>query len=189
VSTKLVSFTNTKRTFASAVLLCMAQSAWSQVSDPGTIKAVTAAELSQKTDTELTQLTAQWGHLSPSERRNLLAEVRGRMAASKKISKNNSNTALQIVQGPVRVRVQRRYGRLVRKPDGSVVMQTRVVEVHPASPSQVQVQPTRSADGKVRARVTFGIGFEQRSKARIQPQQSVPPSVTVSQVPQSDPAP
>jgi len=120
---------------------------------------VVAGDLSQKTDTELTALTAQWGKLSPSERRQLLAEVRGRMAANRE------------ARGRVGVQVQRRYGRVVRKSDGSVVVQTRVVRVRPRS------------DGAATGRVTFGIGFEQRSKST---QAATPPAVTVSQPPAAD---
>lgn len=132
-----------------------------------------SADLSSKTDAELTELTAQWSTLSPSERRTLLAEVRGRMAANQQ--------ALR----PMGIRVQRRYGRVVRKADGSVVVQTRVVRVRPR-----EAQPATSS----RPTVTFGIGFEQRSKSRAQSSsdgaQTAParsssaqsaPTVTVSQ--------
>ena len=146
-------------------------------------EAATAENLSTKSDSELTQLTAQWSQLSPSERRNLLAEVRGRMAAN------------QQARPSMGIRVQRRYGRLVRKPDGSVVMQTRIVEMRPAHPNQghVRIQQLRSADDMPRTRVTFGIGFEQRSKSRqeqtpSQAQQQSAPGVTVSQS-QPDKAP
>jgi hypothetical protein len=122
-----------------------------------------SADLSTKTDTELTALTAQWGNLNPSQRRQLLAEVRGRMVANQKIRRPSSGVLV------------RRYGRVVRKSDGSVVVETRVVQMTPRS-------ATRSAKGEIRARVTFGIGFEQRSKARPPPNESVPaPTVTVSQ--------
>ena len=129
-----------------------------------------AGDLSHKTDIELTELTAQWGLLSAGERRKLLAEVRGRMAAN------------QQVRRLIGVRVQRQYGRVVRKPDGSVVVETRVVEM----------TPRRVVEGAPRGRVTFGIGFEQRSKSRPQHGEQLPgalspmlqpqaPAVTVSQ--------
>ncbi len=143
-----------------------------------TATAVVTGDLSQKTDTELTELTAQWAKLSPSERRELLAEVRGRMAANRE--------ARAEARAKVGVHVQRRYGRVVRKSDGSVVVQTRVVRVRPRVDA-----PTSAASG----RVTFGIGFEQRSKSRqatpgqlgSDPVVNPAPAVTVSQQPTVDP--
>lgn len=122
-----------------------------------------SADLSTKTDTELTALTAQWGNLNPGQRRQLLAEVRGRMVTNQKIRRPGSGVLV------------RRYGRVVRKSDGSVVVETRVVQMMPRS-------SIRSVQGEIRTRVTFGIGFEQRSKTRPQPNESVQaPAVTVSQ--------
>ena len=132
-------------------------------------KTAAGGDLSTKSDSELTQLTAQWSHLSPSERRNLLAEVRGRMAANRQVRR------------PIDVRVQRRYGRIVRKSDGSVVVQTRVVEMRPNAPSSNRSAPVASSGESAgatsatsnpqtastpRRRVTFGFGFEQRIKSR-----------------------
>lgn len=133
----------------------------------------TGAGFAARSDAELTALTARWGELNPAQRRQLLAEVRSRMA------RTNSANARGLVGargGSVDVRVQRRYGRVVRKPDGRVVMQTEVVEVGPKGQRK-------------RGRVTFGIGFEQRSRSRAadpapagasEDAQS-PPTVTVSQ--------
>jgi hypothetical protein len=162
---------------------------------------VVTGDLSQKTDTELTELTAQWSKLSPSERRELLAEVTGRMAANRNARAN--------VHDNVGVRVQRRYGRVVRKRDGSVVVETRVVEVRPRAnrPDGLQSATVSAQRGAVmvpRGRVTFGIGFEQRSKSRQAPdsravqdsdktpqvqQSSSAPAVTVSQPPAADETP
>lgn len=108
-------------------------------------------DLSTKTDTELTALTARWSDLSPGERRKLQVEVRGRMLANQKSRR------------PVGVRVLRKYGRVVRKSDGSVVVETRVVQMTPRSRPRVSAE-----QGTPRSLVTFGIGFEQRSKARPQ---------------------
>ena len=127
-------------------------------------------DLSQRSDTELTALTAQWGSLSPSERRRLLAEVRGRMAASKEARR------------PKGVRVQRQYGRVVRKSDGSVVV-TQVLRVRPNGTARIS-----GSEDAALPRVTFGFGFERRSQSRqqgapqqpaVQPPQA--PAVTVSQ--------
>ncbi len=159
-------------------------------------------DLSQKTDTELTELTAQWSKLSPSDRRELLAEVTGRMAANR--------TARASVRDNVGVRVQRRYGRVVRKRDGSVVVETRVVELRSRAdrPDSLQSAAVSAQRGTViaapRGRVTFGIGFEQRSKSRQAPdsrtakdspeppqgqQPSSAPAITVSQQPAADETP
>lgn len=134
---------------------------------------VDSGDLSHKTDTELTALTAQWAKLSPSQRRQLLAEVRGRMAASRQVRGPQA-------RGRVGVQVQRRYGRVVRKSDGSVVVQTRVVRVRPR------------VEGTTAGRVTFGIGFEQRSKSRqdnaghTRDAGNPAPAVTVSQQPDAN---
>lgn len=105
-----------------------------------------AEEITHKTDEELTALTARWNELSASERRALLHEVRARMRASADASaraKANYANKRQS-QGVSGVVVQRRYG---RKSDGSVVVQTRVI------------QKRTPATG----RVTFGFGFERRA--------------------------
>ena len=157
-----------------------------------------SGDLSQKTDTELTELTAQWGKLSPSQRRELLAEVTGRMAANRNVRAD--------VRANVGVRVQRRYGRVVRKSDGSVVVETRVVEVRPRvnGPEGLQPATVSTQSGAVRVprgRVTFGIGFEQRSKSTQAPpsrrvnepsqgsRSPSTPAVTVSQQPAADETP
>ncbi len=123
----------------------------------------TAADLAARSDVELTALTARWAELDPGQRRVLLAEVRSRMARNE-----------QTRQPRVSIRVQRKYGRVVRKPDGSVVLETRVVEM----------RPRENPDA---ARGTFGVGFEQRSKrsgeAQAQQAEDNKPAVTVSQQP------
>ncbi len=122
-----------------------------------------AADLAARSDVELTALTARWAELDPGQRRALLAEVRSRMVR---------NT--QTPQPRVSIRVQRKYGRVVRKPDGSVVLETRVVEMRPRENPDV-------------TRGTFGVGFEQRSKrsqeTQAQQAQGEQPAVTVSQQP------
>lgn len=132
----------------------------------------TSADFAARSDAELTALTARWGELNPAQRRQLLAEVRSRMART---NSANARGLLGARGGSVKVRVQRRYGRVVRKSDGRVVMRTRVVEVGPKGQRQ-------------RGRVTFGIGFEQRSRSRVadpataaaSEEAQSPPTVTVS---------
>lgn len=121
--------------------LCVLPGAWvfaDDIAAPAPLASSTG--LAQRTDAELTAMTAQWATLSAEERRQLLAEVRSRMANNRKLPPQ------------VGVQVERRYGRVVRKSDGSVVLQTRVVRVRPRT------------EGVPGARVTFGIGFEQRQK-------------------------
>lgn len=103
-------------------------------------------QISQKTDAELTELTARWSELSASERRTVLREVRHRMRASvNRSAQAKANYQKQLRrQGASGIVVQRRYG---RKSDGSVVVQTRVI------------QKTTPSSG----RVTFGFGFERRA--------------------------
>ena len=128
---------------------------------------VTASEIKTLSDAELTQLTALWAELSPTERRILIHEVRSRMDQAKPGVKP-------------RVKVQRRYGRIVRKPDGSVVVQTTIVPTQtdtteagaPADPSQRKVGDQSSGTLERRARgratITFGFGFERRQRAQAQ---------------------
>jgi hypothetical protein len=139
--------------WADAEVLADAGQAPSEANQAVQVPAKKPGNLSTKTDTELTELTAQWASLNPSQRRELLAEVRGRMVANQQARPVGvpSSTGL-------RVRVQRQYGRVVRrKSDGSVIVETRVVQVRP-----------QSIDGVPQARVTFGIGFERRSQTRLE---------------------
>lgn len=139
---------------------------------------VTSEDFAARSDAELTALTARWGDLNPAQRRQLLAEVRSRMART---NSANAQGLLGARGGSVKVRVQRRYGRVVRKSDGRVVMRTQVVEVGPKGRGQ-------------RGRVTFGIGFEQRSRSRAadpataatSEEAQSPPTVTVSQAASSE---
>ena len=147
-----------------AVMIALGQNAWADADDPAaqtsTAPVAMSEDLSQRSDSELTALTAQWGNLSPSERRRLLAEVRGRMAANEKARR------------PIGVRVQRQYGRVVRKSDGSVVVQTRVMQVRP-----------RGADEQSAPTITFGFGFERRSQSRRQAPPAPTPAAEVQQQP------
>ena len=110
----------------------------------------------EKTDLELTHLTAQWDALEDAQRRALLTEVKMRMARSKGR------------EGVIRIRTQRRYGRIIRNSDGSVVrIETRVVRVRPSLPGAE----------------SYGAGFEQRA-SRKEAEQQTPPILTVK-----DPSP
>ncbi|MCZ6710887.1 MAG: hypothetical protein O7B25_11035 [Gammaproteobacteria bacterium] len=105
----------------------------------------------EKTDQELTELTAQWDDLSDTERRALLIEVKLRMERG-----NNP-------EGVIRILTRRRFGRIIRQPDGSVVrIEAEVVQIGPEQP----------------AAESYGVGFEQRA-ARKEAEQETPPILTV----------
>ncbi len=92
-----------------------------------------------KTDRELTELAAGWETLSEEQRRALLTEIKARMNAN-----SGSHPVLTI-------RAERRYGRIVRQPDGSLVRIETTEHV-------VRFQPLPE-DASDRP---FGLGFEQR---------------------------
>ncbi len=101
--------------------------------------ALAANPYADKTNQQLTLLTADLDDLSPEQRRALLTELRARMAAS--------SADRQMIE----IKTERRYGRIVQHSDGSVVhIETReqIVEYRPAPGSDGQ-QP-------------FGVGFEHR---------------------------
>lgn len=104
----------------------------------------TAQQISMLTDTQLTALSVHWQRLAPEQRRALLKTVRARMVnQSNRLRKERSRT--------IQLQAQRRFGRVVRKNDELVSVETRVLR--------------RRSDGTgtVTSRVmTFGAGFEQR---------------------------
>jgi hypothetical protein len=93
-----------------------------------------------KTDKELTDLAAGWSGLSEDERRALLTEIKARMQAN-----SNKRPVLTI-------KTERRYGRTVRQPDGSLlrIETTEHIVRYQPLPEDATDQP-------------FGVGFEQRS--------------------------
>lgn len=136
-----------------------------------------SSPLRSKTDQELTELTAQWGQLNPAERRVLLAEVRRRMADRQRVQVRSRNNSL----------VTRRYGRVTRKADGSVVVETTVVRPDGQAVTEVRQQkPAQSTGQRQRtgARITFGFGFERRAR-RDDEQQDV--TQTASQTASPEP--
>ena len=91
----------------------------------------------------LTALAARWDSLNVHERRALLTEVRRRMALQ---GGGNPSGVLQI-------RSERRYGRIIRQPDGRLIrIETKVVHVRPAT----------EAETLASQRAGFGVGFEHR---------------------------
>lgn len=98
----------------------------------------------EHSDAELTDLAAGWESLSEDDRRALLTEMRSRMAAKK------DGTRI------IAIKTQRRYGRLVRQPDGSVVrIETTEQLVRYRRVPEV-------GDGAVSR--PFGVGFEARTE-------------------------
>ncbi|MFM7120014.1 MAG: hypothetical protein ACKOZX_07165, partial [Gammaproteobacteria bacterium] len=91
----------------------------------------------------LTALAARWDTLDVHERRALLTEVRRRMALQGASSPS----------GVLQIRTERRYGRIIRQPDGRLIrIETKVVHVRPATESEALASQ----------RAGFGVGFEQR---------------------------
>lgn len=98
-----------------------------------------------KSDKELTAMSAQWQELPRLDRQVLLREVKMRMARQRGR------------KGSVQIRTERRFGRLLRQADGSVVrVETRVVQVRPATKDEQasQVQIRKSG---------YGTGFGRRA--------------------------
>jgi len=93
-------------------------------------------------DEQLTVLAAQWDSLDTHQRRALLTEMKSRMARGGK-------------REPVlHIRTERRYGRIIRQPDGRVIrIETNVVRVQPVTPEML---------ARVRSHGGFGLGFEHR---------------------------
>lgn len=104
----------------------------------------------------LTALAAQWDTLDIHQRRALLTEVRQRMARSR------LQPGAQVIQ----IRTERRFGRIIRQPDGRVIrIETQVVQVRPVPDG-----------GSARASGGYGVGFERRTRSATpgQPDAAVP---------------
>jgi hypothetical protein len=101
---------------------------------------VNAATLyADKSDRELTDLAAGWESLSEDQRRALLTEIKARM---------HTNAGKVPV---LTIKTERRYGRIVRQPDGSLVRIETTEHV-----VRFQAMPEGAGDRP------FGLGFEQR---------------------------
>ena len=118
----------------------------------------------QYSDPELTRLASDWQALSPEERRDFFLEVRRRMVA------NGRKQAIP-------VEVQRRFGRTVRRPDGSVVRIEQVVRYRPRASDVPEAE--RPDD--------YGKGFERRVEQAAEPERRLRvPVVTVKKTVDSD---
>lgn len=99
-----------------------------------------------RSDDELTALAADWDALDRHQRRALLTEIKLRMA------RNGER------KGVIHIRTERRYGRIIRQSDGRVIrIETQVVRVRPVNPEDLK------------ARQSFGVGFEHRIGRREEP--------------------
>ncbi len=98
----------------------------------------------ERSDAELTGIAAGWETLSEESRRALLTEMRARMAVKK------DGTRV------IAIKTERRYGRLVRQPDGSVVR----IE----TTEQLVRYRRVPDDGSAAADRAFGVGFEARTE-------------------------
>jgi len=122
---------------------------------PGLVVASDVSEpaYGDHSDEELTALAADWESLDRHQRRALLTEMKTRMA-----QRGTSD------EGVLHIRTERRYGRLIRQPDGRVLrIETQVVHVRPMNPRQVE--QFEQAGGRVErsgSRRSFGVGFERR---------------------------
>jgi hypothetical protein len=118
-----------------------------------------------KTDRELTELAAGWESLSEDQRRALLTEIKARMHT-------NSDKAPVLT-----IQTERRYGRIVRQPDGSLVRIETTEHI-------VRYQPLPEDAGDR----PFGLGFEQRAgSGGAQPPAAPPPPLPQPQT--SSPVP
>lgn len=119
---------------------------------PGLAAAVAASEpaYGDHSDEELTALAADWDALDRHQRRALLTEMKTRMAR-----RGTSD------EGVLHIRTERRYGRLIRQPDGRVLrIETQVVHVRPIDPQQAEQAGARVQQAG--SRRGFGVGFERR---------------------------
>jgi hypothetical protein len=106
------------------------------------------ARYAEHSDAELTALAADWDTLDVHQRRALLTEMRSRMA-----SQDAGAGAV------IHIRTERRYGRIIQRPDGSIIrVETQVVRVRPV-PEETLL---RQSGG-------FGVGFERRVSAGAAP--------------------
>ncbi|NBC22390.1 MAG: hypothetical protein GVY21_02830 [Gammaproteobacteria bacterium] len=122
---------------------------------PGLAAAVDASEpaYGDHSDEELTALAADWDSLDRHQRRALLTEMKTRMAR-----RGTSD------EGVLHIRTERRYGRLIRQPDGRVLrIETQVVHVRPIDPQQMErLEQAGNRVEQTGSRRGFGVGFERR---------------------------
>lgn len=98
-------------------------------------------------DEDLTAIAARWDDLDAQERRALLSEVKLRM------QRNGA------AEGVLQVNVRRRYGTVVRHPNGATAtLRLEVRSVKKPDGQGVEVRSVEQRDGQ-----DFGVGFERRA--------------------------
>jgi len=131
-----------------------------------------ATEYADRTDKQLTELAANWANLSEDQRRALLTEINARM--------HSSAGKVPVLT----IKTERRYGRIIRQPDGSLVrIETTQHTI------RYQPLPEGAADQP------FGVGFEQRSTTAgggnvpsVPPSPAAPPPSATATAVSSPPA-
>jgi hypothetical protein len=151
-------------------------------------------DLRAQSDASLTEMAGDWDNLSASDRRKLLSEVQRRMdhqrarrsAAAARRAAAQAGDPAQAREGTLRIRTERRFGRKIRQPDGSVVtISGRVVQERPATAGSgaanaaaTASRPSPAAASRpspatasrpspaTASRPRFGVGFERRSDGR-----------------------
>ena len=138
-------------------------------------------DLSKISDARLTRMAAHWDRLPTEQRRALLREMKLRMARQ------------QGRGGAPKIHAERRFGKLVRRPDGSVVrVETRVIRIRPpqqqapAAPAQAEAQADAPAtrvhsepvatQRESAPQPRFGVGFERRIILRPRTGSGRPPA-------------
>ena len=92
------------------------------------------------TDEELSEISSDWQSLTTEERRDFSIEIHHRMAQAGK----------KLAVPPARIVEERRFGRIIRQPDGSVLRIKGVVRYRGNKTDQAETPPD------------YGTGFEQR---------------------------
>ncbi len=106
------------------------------------------------TDADLSEIASDWQSLTTEERRDYFIEIRRRMAEAGK----------KRAGPPVRIVGERRFGRIIPQPDGSVLHIEGVVRYRGSDTTQTETPPD------------YGTGFEQRVEQTAERDQR--PSVT-----------
>lgn len=123
------------------------------------------------TDEELSEIASDWQSLTTEERRDYFIEIRRRMAEAGKKRED-----------PPRIVGERRFGRIIPQPDGSVLRIEGVVRYREGDATRTTGKATRDATGTATP-PGYGTGFEQRveqTAERGQPASVAAPVVNVN---------
>ena len=143
-----------------AALLALGTGAFALAADSGNI-------YQAFTDAQLSEIASEWQSLTIEERRDYFIEIRRRMAEA-------GQRGTRRAAPPVRIVEERRFGRIIPQPDGSVLRIEGVVRYRGGDMTQTEVPPD-----------DYGTGFEQRveqTAEQRQPSSVTAPVVNVSGV-------